>query len=116
MGAGLIAVVKGNGYGHGPLPAARAALAGGARSLAVATAGEAAELRAGGVDGAVLVMGAVSDEELPVALEARSELVAWSESFVGRLERAWRDSGVGLGLPRASAREARHGHGPARDA
>jgi alanine racemase len=94
-GAGLIAVVKGNGYGHGPLPAARAALAGGARSLAVATAGEAAELRAGAFDGAVLVMGAVSDEELPVALDARSELVAWSESFVGRLERAWRDSGVG---------------------
>ncbi len=87
-GAGLIAVVKGNGYGHGALPAARAALAGGARSLAVATAGEAAELRAGGINGSVLVMGAVSDEELLVALEARSELVAWSESFVGRLERA----------------------------
>ena len=90
-GAELIAVVKGNGYGHGALPAARAALAGGARSLAVATAGEAAELRAGGIDGPVLVMGAVSDEELPVALEARGELVAWSESFVGRLARVCRD-------------------------
>ncbi len=50
-GAELFAVVKGNGYGHGALPAAWAALAGGARSLAVATAGEAAELRAGGIDG-----------------------------------------------------------------
>ena len=47
-GVGLCAVVKGGGYGHGALPAARAALAGGARLLAVATAGEAAELRAGG--------------------------------------------------------------------
>ena len=87
-GAELIAVVKANGYGHGALPAARAALAGGARSLAVVTAGEAAELRAGGIDGPVLVMGAISDEELPVALQARGELVAWSESFVERLERA----------------------------
>ena len=99
-GAELIAVVKGNGYGHGALPAARAALAGGARSLAVVTAGEAAELRAGGIDGPVLVMGAVSDEELPVALEARGELVAWSESFVGRLHHACRDhAGAGSQTP-----------------
>ena len=86
-GAELAAVVKGNGYGHGPVPAARAALAGGARSLAVATAGEAAALRDGGVDAPVLVMGAVSDEELPVAVAAEAELVAWSESFVERLSR-----------------------------
>ena len=81
-GAQLAAVVKGNGYGHGPLPAARAALAGGARSLAVATAGEAAELRDGGVQAAVLVMGALSAEELGVALAAGAEVVAWSEQFV----------------------------------
>jgi alanine racemase len=87
-GVGLCAVVKGGGYGHGALPAARAALAGGARMLAVATAGEAAELRAGGIEAPVLMMGAVSDEELPVALGARCELVAWTESFVQRLRRA----------------------------
>lgn len=84
-GAGLCAVVKGGGYGHGALPAARAALAGGARMLAVATAGEAAELRAGGIGAPVLVMGAISDEELPVALRARAELAAWTEEFVRRL-------------------------------
>ena len=84
-GVGLCAVVKGDGYGHGALPAARAALAGGARLLAVATAGEAAELRDGGIPGPILVMGAVSDEELPVALGARSELVAWTEEFVRKL-------------------------------
>jgi alanine racemase len=87
-GAELAAVVKGNGYGHGTLPVARAALAGGARSLAVATAAEAAELRSGGVDATVLVMGAVSDEELPVAVAAGGEMVAWSEPFVERLRRA----------------------------
>ncbi|WP_407318937.1 alanine racemase [Isoptericola halotolerans] len=43
----LMAVVKADGYGHGMLPVARAALAGGARWLGVATASEALALRAG---------------------------------------------------------------------
>jgi alanine racemase len=77
--------VKANGYGHGAAPAARAALAGGARSLAVATADEAASLRASGIGGPVLIMGALSDEELPVALEARADVVAWSDRFVDAL-------------------------------
>ena len=91
-GAQLAAVVKGDGYGHGSIPAAQAALAGGAASLAVATAGEAAALRDGGIDAPILVMGALSDEELPVALAARAELVAWSESFVERLRGVRADS------------------------
>jgi alanine racemase len=86
-GAQLAAVVKGNGYGHGPVPAAQAALAGGARSLAVVTAGEAAALREAGIDVPVLVMGALSDKELPVAVAAGAELVAWTDSFVERLRR-----------------------------
>ena len=43
--AALCAVVKGDGYGHGMVPAARAAQAGGATWLAVATADEARGLR-----------------------------------------------------------------------
>ncbi|MGN6867490.1 MAG: alanine racemase [Solirubrobacteraceae bacterium] len=96
-GAGLCAVVKGDGYGHGAVPAARAALAGGAASLAVATAVEAAELREAGIDASVLIMGALSDEELPVALDARAEVVAWSDRFVGALAAARaRVGGAGL--------------------
>jgi len=87
-GAGLCVVVKANGYGHGATPAARAALAGGARSLAVATAEEAASLRAEGIDAPVLIMGALSDQELPVALGARADVVAWSNRFVDALESA----------------------------
>ena len=56
-GTELCAVVKADGYGHGAAPAARAALAGGATWLAVATADEAAQLRADGVDGPLLVLG-----------------------------------------------------------
>jgi alanine racemase len=71
-----------DGYGHGAIPVARAALAGGAGWLAVVTVEEAAELRGGGVDAPVLVMGAISAQEVPVALAARADLVAWSERFV----------------------------------
>ncbi len=84
-GTRLCAVVKGDGYGHGAVPAAHAALAGGAACLAVATVDEAAELRAAGIDASVLVLGAISTDELPVALAARAEVVAWSEPFVAGL-------------------------------
>src|SRR3954470_19513267 len=74
--ARLCAVVKADGYGHGAVPAARAAQAGGAPWLAVATAVEAAQLRAAGIDGPLLVMGALSDEEIPIAVSARADVVA----------------------------------------
>jgi alanine racemase len=80
--ARLCAVVKADGYGHGAVPAARAARAGGAAWLAVATAAEAAELRGAGIDGPLLVMGALSPEELATAVDARADVVAWREDFV----------------------------------
>jgi alanine racemase len=83
----LCAVVKANAYGHGMVPVARAALAGGASWLAVAAAEEATELRAAGIEGPVLMMGALSAEELPVALAADADVVAWRASFVDALRR-----------------------------
>ena len=83
--ARLCAVVKADGYGHGAVAAARAALRGGAATLAVATDGEAAALRAAGLDGPLLVMGALSPEELAVAIAARADVVAWRERFVAAL-------------------------------
>src|ERR1700722_12952711 len=68
-GAALCAVVKADGYGHGAAQAAAAALAGGASWLAVATAQEARELREAGIsETPVLVMGALSIDELAQAL------------------------------------------------
>jgi alanine racemase len=81
-GTAMCAVVKADGYGHGASASAHAALHGGAGVLAVATAVEAAELREAGIDAPILVLGAISDEELPVALDAGAELVAWDERFV----------------------------------
>jgi alanine racemase len=84
----LCAVVKADGYGHGAAQTANAALAGGARMLAVATAAEAAELRAAGIGAPLLVMGAISGDELPDALSAEAEVVAWSERFVDQVASA----------------------------
>ncbi|MFP5362784.1 MAG: alanine racemase [Thermoleophilia bacterium] len=78
----LCAVVKADGYGHGALAAARAALNGGATWLAVVAAQEAAALRAAGVHAPVLVMGALTAHELGIALDADADVVAWDERFV----------------------------------
>jgi alanine racemase len=99
-GAALCAVVKADGYGHGAAPAARAALAGGATWLAVATAREAAALRAAGVDARLLVLGALTAGELAMALDADADVVAWRESFVAAIDRPARvhvklDTGMG---------------------
>jgi alanine racemase len=87
--AELCAVVKADGYGHGAVWAARAALAGGAGWLGVATAAEAEDLRRHGLPGPILVMGALTPEDARTALEADADVVAWKEEFVRELaERA----------------------------
>ncbi|MEP7114924.1 MAG: alanine racemase, partial [Ilumatobacteraceae bacterium] len=52
--AGVMAVVKADAYGHGLVPSAKAAIAGGAQWLGVALLDEALALRAGGVQAPVL--------------------------------------------------------------
>jgi alanine racemase len=83
--AALCAVVKGDGYGHGSVAAGRAARRGGAAWLAVATAEEARALREAGDEGPLMVLGALTDEELLVALAARADVVAWREAFLAKL-------------------------------
>jgi alanine racemase len=117
-GSAVCAVVKAEGYGHGMVASALAALDGGATWLAVATAREAADLRAG-LDAAgrvrapILVLGAISDSELPIALDADADISVWSADRARALAHARRrvrvhvklDSGLGrLGQP--DAREA----------
>ncbi|KUN08304.1 alanine racemase [Streptomyces yokosukanensis] len=53
-GAAVMAVVKSDGYGHGAVPCARAALAAGATWLGTATPEEALALRAAGLPGRIL--------------------------------------------------------------
>jgi alanine racemase len=76
------AVVKAHGYGHGPVTAARAAIAGGAEWLAVATAAEASQLRAAGIEARLLILGPLTDEELAEALAADADLVCWTDALI----------------------------------
>lgn len=97
-GAALGVVVKAGGYGHGAREAAAAALEGGAQRLFVATAREARELGAQPVP--VIVMGALSPDELGVALEAGAEIVAWDRDTAAALPAGTRvhvklDTGMG---------------------
>jgi alanine racemase len=88
-GTELCAVVKADGYGHGAAPCAAAALQGGARWLAVATAEEAAALRAAGVEARLLVMGALTPAEIDVAAAAGADVTTWDERFVTVLAGDW---------------------------
>jgi alanine racemase len=80
--AELCAVVKADGYGHGALGCAEAALAGGATRLAVATAGEAEQLGRRLQHVSLLTMGALTEEEVDAAISAGSELAVWREDFM----------------------------------
>ena len=93
--AELCAVVKADGYGHGAVWAAKAALAGGASWLAVATAGEAEDLRRHGVGGRVLVMGALTHEDQRLAREAEADVVAWTPDVEGERLHVKLDTGMG---------------------
>jgi len=91
----LCAVLKANGYGHGALPCARAALEGGASWLAVAAAAEAAELRGELPEVPILTMGALTGDELDVALRAASDVAVWRPEFAELVAAR----GTGLGMP-----------------
>jgi alanine racemase len=108
----LCAVVKADGYGHGACPAAQAALRGGASTLAVATADEAVQLMRE-LGRSALVLGALSAEELQLAVGARAEIVAWDPAFVELLGREAQRSGpisvhvkLDTGLGRLGTRDA----------
>ena len=63
--ADVWAVVKANGYGHGALPVARAALDAGAAGLCVALVREGIELRDAGIDAPLLVLSEPPPASMP---------------------------------------------------
>jgi alanine racemase len=90
--ARLWAVVKANAYGHGAVACGEAALAAGARGLAVVCVDEGEELRAAGVEAPILVVGYTppSDAERVVALRLRPTVGAWdaAEALASAARRA----------------------------
>jgi len=85
-----MAIVKANGYGHGAVPCARAALEGGADWLGVADVTEALELRAAGVTAPVLAWLHDPNEDFAAAIDAGIDL---GVSYPEQLERVVAASG-----------------------
>jgi alanine racemase len=86
--ASVMAVVKANGYGHGAVPAAKAALRGGADWLGVVHVAEALELRGAGIDAPVLCLMAIPEHAHADAIAADVDLTAGSAGMVRRLAAA----------------------------
>jgi alanine racemase len=77
-GAATMAVVKADGYGHGALPIARAALEAGATWLGSCSLREALDLRDGGIDARILSWLDVPEIDLAPGIEAGIDLSASS--------------------------------------
>jgi alanine racemase len=86
--AAVMAVVKANGYGHGAVPAARAALRGGADWLGVVHVAEALEVRRAGVEVPLLCLMAIGSDNHAAAVAANVDLAAGSAAMVRRLAAA----------------------------
>lgn len=91
--AQLCAVVKADGYGHGAVPVATAALEGGAACLAVALAAEGAELRAAGIAAPIVVLSQASAAELDEVVANELEPTVYTASGITGLVGAARQAG-----------------------
>jgi alanine racemase len=108
----VMAMVKANGYGHGMLTAARAALDGGATWLGVSCAEEAQALRQAGIDAPVLVTGWCQPRLAAELIAAGVDLTVYDadslDAVVAGARQAGRTAGVHLkvdtGMTRLGAR------------
>jgi alanine racemase len=109
--AEVLAVVKAEGYGHGLVASARAALAGGATWLGVAFLEEALALRASGIGERILCWLATPSEPLATAVAADIDLSASAPWMVDEIAAAAMEAGrvarvhlkVDTGLSRGGA-------------
>jgi alanine racemase len=92
--AALMAVVKADGYGHGAVPVARAALDAGAQWLGVALVEEGAELRAAGIDAPILVLSEPPPPAAPAVVDLGLTPVAYTRPGIDALAKAVADGGA----------------------
>lgn len=75
-------VVKADGYGHGDVPVAGAALSAGADCLAVALVEEGVRLREAGIDADIVVLSEPSVDSIPEVLEWDLQPAVYTERFL----------------------------------
>jgi alanine racemase len=92
-GAQLMAVVKADGYGHGLIPTARAAVGGGADWLGVVQVGDALALRQAGLTVPVLCLLGAPDAAHEEAIRCGVDLSATSVPLIGQIAAAAQRAG-----------------------
>lgn len=113
-GAEVMTVVKADGYGHGMVPVARAALEAGATWLGACTLDEALALRAAGIEAPVLAWLFAPGQPLRLGVEQSVDLSAGAEWLLTEIMEAARAAGrparvhlkVDTGLSRGGATAA----------
>jgi len=95
--AEVMAVVKADGYGHGAVEAANAALAGGATWLGVCTLDEAAQLRDAGLTAAILAWLWMPGQPVAGAIEQRVDLGVSSQAQLAAVVAAAKSTGLPAG-------------------
>lgn len=95
--AALMAVVKADGYGHGDVPVARAALEAGAAWLGVALVEEGVRLRDAGIDAPILVLSEFPRGSEREALEADLIPTLYTDEGIAGLADAAAAAGRGVG-------------------
>ena len=114
-----LAVVKADGYGHGALQTARAAIHGGASMLAVASVDEGTALRDAGIRIPILVLGAVTGYDVKQGVEAGLIQTVCSPDMVRMCESAATETGkqtevhlkIDTGMGRIGIRTEKEGGG-----
>jgi alanine racemase len=91
--ARLCAVVKAHGYGHGATAVARAAMAGGARGLAVALVDEGVELRQHDVHGPILLLSECAGDAVDAAMAYGLTPTVYTAEGIAQFARAARSLG-----------------------
>ena len=84
----VCAVVKADGYGHGAVPVARAALAGGATWLAVALVEEGIVLREAGIDVPILLLSEPALVAINALLDGQLTPAVFTDGFIDALDDA----------------------------
>lgn len=94
----VMAVVKANGYGHGAVPVAQAAIAGGATWLGVSSVQEGIELRKAGLTAPILNLGYTPPVALSAAVAANLSLTLYDRESLARFKNAATAIGVHVKL------------------
>jgi alanine racemase len=97
-GAAVCAVVKADGYGHGTVAVARAALEGGASWFAVALIEEGVALREAGIEAPILLLTEPPVASIPDLLAAELTPVAYRPPFLAALDAAGHHRGEAVAV------------------